>query len=50
MVVYNFFNKIKKKKGNGNPYLRLNHVFLKGLNFRNYLKVNKIGSQKEYYS
>ena len=47
-----FLNKIKKKKkkGNGNPYLCLNHVFLKGFNFRNYLKVNKIGSQKEYYS
>lgn len=45
-----FKQNFKKKKGNGNPYLCLNHVFLKGLNFRNYLKVNKIGSQKEYYS
>lgn len=49
MFCFVFLTKILKK-GNGNPYLRLNHVFWKGLNFRNYLKVNKIGSQKEYYS
>lgn len=31
-------------------FISFEEYILKELNFRNYLKVNKIGSHKEYYS
>lgn len=43
-----FKNKIQKKVRA--IFILFEHVFLKGLNFREYLKVSKTGSQKEYYS
>lgn len=41
-------NKIKKKVVA--TFILFEEYILKGLNFRKYLKVSKIGSRKEYHS
>lgn len=43
-------NKIKKKKKGGGHLYLVEEYILKGLNFRNCLKVSKIGSHEEYHS
>lgn len=49
-AIYHGFFKSKTQKKLMAIFILFEQCILRGLNLRNYLKVNKIGSQKEYYS
>lgn len=49
LLLFNKQNWKKKKKVMA-IFISFEEYILKELNFRNYLKVNKVGSHKEYYS
>lgn len=49
-AIYHGFFKSKTQKKLMAIFILFEQCILRGLNLRNYLRVNKIGSQKEYYS